>query len=181
MPFFLNWTSSNLDGTPTGRGGRVDFTLTWGGTNAPDENGSGGMTRRVVLAWGDIGDGDGELCIERCQEPGLSNQLCVTSTEHGKIPGVPLKGAILLHVAPGPVDAENNGCDWLTNSPLGDDFHERSGAAGHMHMWDPGAVGESGRNFYAAVNTNHPSHQDALAPANTLEYFRAPGQAGPEP
>jgi hypothetical protein len=178
---YLNWTSSNPDGTPTGRGGRVQFALGWGGTNAPYENGSGGMTRRVVLAWGDTGDGNGELCIERCQEPDLSNQACVTSTENGQIPGVPLKDAILLHVQPGFFDQQGNDCSWLTNSPLSGDFHERVGAAARIHIYDTEVWGKPGFNWDSGKNTNHPSYQDALAPAKTLEYFRASGQAGPEP
>jgi hypothetical protein len=48
---YLNWSSTYPNGTATGRSGRVDYKLSWAGQNVPDENQSGGMTRRVVLAW----------------------------------------------------------------------------------------------------------------------------------
>jgi hypothetical protein len=165
---YLNWTSSYLDGSPTGRSGRVDFELSGGGTNAPDEYGSGGMTRRLVLA-----DKVGS-CANHCNQSDLWNQTCVTGTESGQLPGVPLKGSILLYVAR--FAAGQGGCNsW--ERPFFDDFVERSGAAGMLNMWTEDSYEESGRDY----NQGEYKRLDALAPAKTLEYWRSLNQTGPEP
>jgi hypothetical protein len=114
----LNWTSYTPDGTPTGRSGKIEFELGWGGPNAPDEDGSGGMTRRLVLAW------DEGSCMELCTEPALSSQACVTSTERGQIPGVPIKDSILLYVytRARDFDSQGNRClgSWGPSRPFGE-------------------------------------------------------------
>jgi hypothetical protein len=72
---YLNWTSSHPNGSATGRSGRVKFDTGRGGPNALDENGSGGITRRLVIAT------ERGSCTDLCQEPDISNQACVTSSD----------------------------------------------------------------------------------------------------
>jgi hypothetical protein len=170
---YLTWTSSYPDGTPTGRSGKVDFELAWAGQNAPDENGSGGMTRRIVLAF------EKESCMELCQEPALSNQACVTSTEGGQLAGVPIKNSILLYIV-GDVTHSGHGCQsW--QRPWINDFIERSGAAAALMMNELGVFEESGRPWVPGSDLNHSLARDALAPEKTLAYHKLTNPNGPEP
>jgi hypothetical protein len=136
---YLNWSSFYPNGTVTGEAGRVQFDLGTAGPNGPDESGTGGMTRRLVLAT------PSGSCTELCEEPQLSNQACTTSTERGQMPHVPLKDAILLYVSPGGVDTHGTTCNSYTR-PYNDDFLERSGAAGMLHMWEANVHQISGRH-----------------------------------
>jgi Leucine-rich repeat (LRR) protein len=88
---------------------------------------------------------------------------------------VPIKDSILLYVAP----SIERACDY--SSPYRNDFVERSGAAGMLHMWDTKVYGKSGHTWFAGSNLNHPSSINKLAPSKTLEYHRTMNLPGPEP
>jgi hypothetical protein len=173
----LIWASSDPDGTPTGRSGKVDFELTWGGPNGRDENGSGGVTRRVVLAW------EKDSCMERCQEPDLSNQACVTSNERGQLAGVPIKDNFVLYILGDGDDAQNNNCN-SNSRPRQNDFIERAGAAAALQMFPEDLLEHNGRPWNGAFprpSDNHSDWWDKLAPEKTLAYHRLTNPNGPEP
>jgi hypothetical protein len=170
----LNWTSFYPNGSATGRSGRVNYDLGWGGPNVPDENGSGGMTRRVVLA------NERGSCTDLCQGSDLWNQACVTKNERGQLPGVPLKGTILLYATHLGFDDHGTQCGPFTR-PFNDDFLERSGADGMLNMFEADIFDESVRTWAPATNPDQSTQQGKLAPAKTLEYWRSLNQSGPEP
>jgi hypothetical protein len=143
----------------------VEYQGGWTGNNAPDENQSGGMSRRLVMAW------DSESCMELCQEPDLSNGACVTSTERGQISGVPIKDNILLYVSSSETDTQGNDCDMYAR-PYKNDFVERSGAAGMLHIMETDEFAESGHAWTFGSNVNFPSQIGQLAPKKTLEYHQ---------
>ena len=164
---YINWTSLHPDDGTIINAGKADFYPAWAGTNAPDEHGTGGMTRRVVLGF------DHDSCEERCQEPFLSSQQCVTGDERGQIAGVPLNSSILLYVA----KKECGG--GVSGRPYTNDFNERAGAAGMLYMWEPADY--AGRPFLCNYNTNSPGVEDIPAPKKTVDYWEKTGRRGPKP